>query len=673
MADRSVSVLSGDTFVVSDQAGDVHTSSRHPPHGFFARDTRFVSMWQLSVAGRRCDLLSTAQVDHFAAQFFLVPPTATFHGAPRLSIVRQRIVGERWIEELVISNHLQEPAEVHVALDVEADFADVFDIKEDRVERRQVVARAGERELRLRYRNGAFVRETQIAVSEPAQIEENAIRFVLLLAPREQRTLRFTVSALVDGERRPARVAAFEPERARLRAEKQRWLGDAPRLETDCDALHHAYERSLDDLAALRFPADPERRTECLPAAGLPWFMTLFGRDSLITSYQALPFLPTLAHTTLRTLAARQGTQVDDFRDEEPGKMLHEIRFGELASTGQVPHSPYYGAADTTPLFLVVLDEYERWTGDAALVRELEPHARAALRWIDQYGDLDGDGYVEYQTRNPETGLANQCWKDSWNSILFADGRVAQGPIATCEIQGYVYDAKCRAARLARELWDDETFADRLQAEAERLRIRFHEDFWLPDRGCYALALDGDKQPVDSLTSNVGHLLWSGIAERDEAAQVARTLMAQPLFSGWGVRTMAEGEGGFNPVEYHNGTVWPHDNSLIAAGLRRYGHAEEAGRIATALLDAAPYFAYRLPEVFAGFSRALTHAPVLYPTACSPQAWAAAAPLLLLTATLGLEPGPDGVRADPALPPQFGHVALDGVHGPRTRADVVAS
>lgn len=680
MPERSVSVLNGDAFVVSDEAGDIRATSRHPPHGFFARDTRFVSGWQLSVAGRRCDILSTAQVDHFAGQFFLVPPTATFHGAPRLSVVRQRLVGEAWIEELVIFNHLQEPAEVEVALDVEADFADIFDIKDDRADRRQVVARASEQELLLRYRNGTFARETRIAVSEPARIEHDAIRFTLLLAPREQHVVTFTVSAVFeDGARDAARTRArpsvdgFERERSRLREEEETWLADVPALTTDSDTLRHAYDRSLDDLAALRFDPSGDGRDEWVPAAGLPWFMTLFGRDSLITSYQALPFLPALARSTLHTLAMRQGTRRDDFRDEEPGKMLHEVRFGELASTGRVPHSPYYGAADTTPLFLVVLDEYERWTGDAAFVRELEPHARAALRWIDEHGDLDGDGYVEYATRNPETGLANQCWKDSWNSILFADGRIAEGPIATCEIQGYVHDAKRRAARLAREVWDDEPLAERLLAEAEDLRRRFHADFWLEGRGFHALALDGDKRPVDSLTSNVGHLLWSGIAEPETAAPLARHLLGERLFSGWGVRTMAEGEGGYNPVEYHNGTVWPHDNSLIVAGLRRYGHGEEAARIAAALLDAAPYFDYRLPEVFAGFSRAITHAPVLYPTACSPQAWAAATPLMLLTATLGLDPQPDGLRSDPCLPPQFGGVALDGVRGRWERADVVAA
>jgi glycogen debranching enzyme len=320
----------------------------------------------------------------------------------------------------------------------------------------------------------------------------------------------------------------------------------------------------------------------------------------------------------------------------------------------------------------VLLDEYERWSGDTDLARELEPHARAALTWIDEYGDLDGDGYVEYQTRNPAKGLVNQCWKDSWNSILFADGHVADGPIACCEIQGYAYDAKRRGARLAREVWGDAALAERLEAEAADLRRRFQEDFWLPEREAFALALDGAKRPVDSLTSNIGHLLWSGIVDPDRSDAIAGHLMDEPLYSGWGVRTMAASERGYNPVEYHNGTVWPHDNSLIAAGLARYGHHAAAARISEALVHAAGFFEHRLPEVFAGFSREMTHAPVEYPTASSPQAWAAAAPLLLLSTVLGLAPGPDRPRTDPHLPESWGAVSLGGLRGRWGQAEVRA-
>jgi glycogen debranching enzyme len=386
--------------------------------------------------------------------------------------------------------------------------------------------------------------------------------------------------------------------------------------------LQRAYRRSLCDLAALRFYPDIAQDGESLPAAGLPWFMTLFGRDSLITSFQALPYRPNFARTTLTTLAALQGTRRDDRRDEDPGKILHELRFGELTETGERPHSPYYGAADSTPLFLVLLDEHERWTGDAGLARQLEGNARAALEWIDRHGDLDGDGYVEYATRNPAQGLVNQCWKDSWNSILFADGTLARGPIATCEIQGYVFDAKRRTARLAREVWDDPVLADRLDAEAVELRRRFLEDFWIPERSCFALALDGDKRRVDSLCSNMGHLLWSGILDEARAEATARHLMGPALYSGWGVRTMAATERGYNPVEYHNGTVWPHDGSLIATGLARYGHRDAAAQIAADTVRAASFFGHRLPEVFAGNDERLTHTPVEFPTASSPQAWA---------------------------------------------------
>jgi glycogen debranching enzyme len=430
-------------------------------------------------------------------------------------------------------------------------------------------------------------------------------------------------------------------------------------LDAEDPALVRTYRASLSDLGALRMRPDLAEGAT-LPAAGLPWFMALFGRDSLITSFQALPYLPGLAATTLRVLAARQANVRDDFHEQEPGKILHELRFGELTARGERPHSPYFGSADATPLFLVLLDEYHRWSGDDELVRALEANARAALAWIENSGDLDGDGYVEYDCRNPTTGLVNQCWKDSWNSIQFADGRLARGPIATCEIQGYIYDAQRRSARLAREVWHDEKLSARLERRARILQEHFRRDFWMPERGCHALALDGDKQQVDSLTSNIGHLLWSGILDDREAAATAERLLDEQLYSGWGVRTLGAYEAGYNPLGYHNGTIWPHDNSLIAAGLARYGHRDAAAAIAAAVLAAAPYFEHRLPEVFAGFPLALTSVPVAFPTASRPQAWAAGAPLLLLSTLLGLQPGCTDVEAD--LPDPIGHAAIRHQH-----------
>ncbi len=333
------------------------------------------------------------------------------------------------------------------------------------------------------------------------------------------------------------------------------------------------------------------------------------------------------------------------------------------------PHSPYYGSADSTPLFLTLLDEYERWSGDRETVSHLEFAARAALKWIDRYGDRDGDGYVEYERRNPETGLENQCWKDSPDSIKYADGRLAKLPRATCEIQGYVYDAKMRCARLARAVWNDFDLAARLESEAQQLKSRFNHDFWIEDRSFFALALDGDKQRVDSLTSNIGHLLWSGIADVDKAAACVGHLVGKRLFSGWGVRTMAEGDAAYNPIGYHVGTIWPHDCSFIAWGLRRYGYREEAAQIAQGILEAADFFEGRLPEAFAGYPRELTGFPVEYPTACSPQAWATGAPLLLIRSLLGLEPIEGRLLVDPAVPESIASIELTGIPGRWGRAD----
>ena len=481
----------------------------------------------------------------------------------------------------------------------------------------------------------------------------------LELGHGEQWSTTFTItpSAAQSGirfARRAPRGGLHEVRHARA-AELEAWLARAPSLQADDPTLVRTYRASLSDLGALRMRPDLAQGAT-LPAAGLPWFMALFGRDSLITSFQALPYLPGLAATTLRVLAARQATRRDDFHEQEPGKILHELRFGELTARGQRPHSPYFGSADATPLFLVLLDEYHRWTGDDGLVRALEPNARAALAWIENSGDPDGDGYVEYECRNHATGLVNQCWKDSWNSMQFADGTLARGPIATCEIQGYVYDAQRRCARLAREVWNDGALSDRLEQRASDLRTRFRHDFWMPERGCHALALDGDKRQVDSLTSNIGHLLWSGILDDGEAAATAERLLDPQLYSGWGVRTLGTDEGGYNPLGYHTGTIWPHDNSLIVAGLARYGHHEAARTVASAILSAAPYFEHRLPEVFAGFPDSLTTVPVVFPTASRPQAWAAGAPLLLLTTLLDLQPEHPSGGADLSDPTR--HISI---------------
>ena len=546
MARDTLSILDGSTFVVSDRRGDIDAAPNRL-HGLFYRDTRFLSRWRLTLDSHSLDVLSTDEVDYFSTQFFLVPATGTIYSNPSLSVIRQRYVGDGFHEDVIILNHAQEPAAIRVRLQAMADFADLFEVKDALHKKGELYQEVRDGQLVLGYRRDDFVRETSIWASAAAEVTQDELTFDIQVPPHGEWTTCLEVSPRAE---KAVRIKYNPHESIRPRPNMagslEAWLSKAPTLETDWDDLRHIYRRSLIDLAALRFYPDGAPPGASLPAAGLPWFMALFGRDSLITSYQTLPFAPELAATTLRLLAARQGQRVDDFRDEEPGKILHELRVGELTHFRERPHSPYYGSADATPLFLVLLDEYERWSGDVDLVNELEPNAHAALEWIDRYGDRDGDGYVEYERHNTQTGLENQCWKDSWNSILFADGSLAKLPRATCEIQGYVYDAKRRCARLARQVWSDHALAERLEREAAELKTRFNRDFWLPGREFFALALDGDKRPVDTLTSNIGHLLWSGIVDQDKAAYIVSHLMGDRLFSGWGVRTMAEGEGGYS-------------------------------------------------------------------------------------------------------------------------------
>jgi glycogen debranching enzyme len=657
VSERTLSVLDGSTFVVGDRLGDVRADEGRE-HGLFSEDTRFVSRWVLRVGEAPLELLSLDQRAHFVAQFFLTPRVGPDDQAP-CSIVRRRLVDHVWMEEVTVTNHLHETSQLRVALEVDADFADLFEIKDGVVAEREVTSTHDGAALKLSYERADFHRSVTIAASRPAAITRFGFAYALELAPGEQWSTTFTVTphAKQPGirfDRREPR-GTLDDLRTEKSAELEAWMADAPLLEARDPSLVHTYRASLSDLGALRMHPDLTEGAT-LPAAGLPWFMALFGRDSLVTSFQALPYLPQLAATTLRVLAGRQAQVRDDFHEQEPGKILHELRFGELTANGERPHSPYFGTADATPLFLVLLDEYHRWSGDDELVRSLEANARAALDWIDDSGDCDGDGYVEYERRNPASGLVNQCWKDSWDSIQFADGKLARGPIATCEVQGYVYDAQRRSARLAREVWGDEVLAARLERRAAALREAFRRDFWMPERGCHALALDGDKRQVDSLTSNIGHLLWSGLLDEVEAAATAERLLDEQLYSGWGVRTLGTGEAGYNPLGYHTGTVWPHDNSLIVAGLANYGHREAAATIASAILGAAPYFEHRLPEVFAGFPSSLTSVPVAFPTASRPQAWAAGTPLLLLTTLLDLRPG--YTEAHAVVPGGIGAVTL---------------
>jgi glycogen debranching enzyme len=664
MLGDTVSILEGDTFVVSNRQGDLDGTPTLP-HGLFRSDTRFLSRWILTIDGRRPNALSVDDVHYSSAQFFLVPGTGTVYVDAPLSVIRTREIGNGFHEEIRVVNHSKDPADLVLRLEAGADFADLFEVKDALTKKGRQYARVEPDRLVLGYRREKFVRETWIMPSASATIDEGGLSFAVHIEPQGEWSTQIDVGVLADSWR-----TTPEPVKTRSRADAPRpaggtnlakWLEDAPALEASWPALKRIYLKSLTDLAALRYYPRVAPQL-ALPAAGLPWFMTLFGRDSILTSLQSLPYTPELAETTLM-LHMLQGVTVDDFRDEEPGKILHEMRWGELTAFEERPHSPYYGSCDATPLYLILLDEYERWTGNGQLVRDVESPARAALAWIDQFGDRDGDGYVEYERRNKKTGLENQCWKDSWNSIVFANGELAKLPRATCEIQGYVYDAKMRCARLARTFWNDPALADKLERQAADLKARFNKDFWVEDGGFFALALDGDKRQVDSLTSNIGHLLWSGIVEKDKAKKCVEHLMSDRLFSGWGVRTMASNMRAYNPIGYHVGTVWPHDNSFIAAGLRRYGYDAEAASVSLGILEAAEFFNSRLPEAFAGYPREMTRFPVEYPTACSPQAWATGAPLLLITTMLGIQPVGEKLLTDPAIPVAIERIELLGVRG----------
>jgi glycogen debranching enzyme len=671
VTDANVSLLDGNTFVVSDGRGDIEATSTDPT-GLFSFDTRFLSRWVLSVDDTRLTALSVDDLQYYETRFYCVPGTAAVYVDAQLSVIRERRVCDGFREGLLVINHQDEPVDLRVRVEADGDFADLFDVKNNTPKKGSIVKRVEDGELALVYQREDFRRETVIRTDQAADIDEQGLTFLLHLdANQEWRTeLQVTPIILRRGRPEPL-VSGWRAGRAArdLAAELQQWRSAAPTLRCDWDPSIHIYERSLTDLAALRFSPDIAGE-HSMPAAGLPWFMTLFGRDSILTSLQALPFTPELAATTIRVLSRLQGGRIDDFRDEDPGRILHELRYGETAAFEEQPHTAYHGNADATPLFVVLLDEYEKWSGDSELVRHFENAARSALAWIDEYADLMGNGYISYRRRNEDTGLENQCWKDSWDSISYHDGRLPGFPRATCELQGYAYDAKRRGARLAREFWDDPAYADRLEREAAELKTRFNRDFWLAERQYYALALAGpDADVVDALSSNIGHLLWSGIVDQDKAGAVVEHLMSPQMYSGWGIRTLATTEHRYNPVGYHVGTVWPFDNSFIAWGLRRYGFNQEAARVASGIFDAATYFQGRLPEAFAGYTRELTKYPVQYPTACSPQAWSTGAPLLLLRTLLGLDAAGENLVVNPALPEHIGHVELLDIPGRWGRAD----
>jgi glycogen debranching enzyme len=667
----ALTILEGSTFCICDERGDISEDTG----GFFARDTRFLSVLRLTVNGESPLLLSSGKVDYFSAAFYLRNPPAAGLVQDSIAIVRERFVSETMQDRIAVENVTNEPVDLELAIEVASDFADIFAVKDrDFAFGDPVRAKPLPDPVPVRFdkRHLQFVLDdldeehsrTQVAFSQPGTVDGATLRYRIELEPRGRWEVVVDVVPS-HGERRaaarPVGNQRFGEELARVQDSLSAWQLRVPQIRATWDPLEHSFRRSVSDLASLRMRGGNGGIAR-LPAAGMPWFMTVFGRDTLITSLQTLLFGPELARGALEVRAELQAVDDDAAIDAEPGKIVHEVRHGKAARAW---FHRYYGTLDATPLYLILLSEVWRWTDDALLVNTLREPALRAMAWIDEHGDRDGDGFLEYEKRS-ERGLDNQSWKDSGDSQRFADGRIAAPPIAPAEVQGYAYDAKRRLAELAREVWRDRVLADRLDGEAAALQQRFDEAFWVDERGgYYALALDGEKQKVDSLCSNMGHLLWSGIVPAERVDAVVDQLMGDPLWSGWGVRTMSSEDRGYNPLSYHNGTVWPHDNSLIASGLMRYERWAEAQRIVHRMLEAAVFFGYELPEVFAGLPRSQTPFPIAYPTAARPQAWAAGTPVLLLQVLLGLRPDRERQAlvtvAPPELPSWAGSLRLSGV------------
>jgi glycogen debranching enzyme len=665
----AVTLVEGSSFCISLQNGDIFP---HHPHGFFHRDTRVLSRWCLTINGEQLEPLGAWNPSPFRGTYIGRAVRADGRADSPLTVERRREVGAGILEDITIHNYALQPATCDIELSVDADFADLFEVKDGRFHRQwEQTRRPDDGSLRIEA-IWQGVRKDVIVRAPGCDVSTEGLQFHTVIPAQGQWSVRATVvPELGDAEAEgpllhPAPDTASPQERR-----QQAWVATIPVLSLGNPSVERTMLRSHADLGALRI-VDPQHPDRMVAAAGAPWFMALFGRDSLLSSSMILPLDASLALGTLQTLADRQGSVVDPLTEEQPGRILHEVRFGVGTGLALGGKSAYYGTADATPLFVTLLGEVSRWGISAEDIAALLPHADRALDWIRDYGDSDGDGFVEYERLNDQ-GLINQGWKDSWDGINFADGRIADAPIALCEVQGYVYSAYIARAWMAHDA-GDQTLAAELRDRAERLKRQFNEQFWLPDRGYYAIALDRDKRPVDACASNMGHCLWSGIVDEDKARQVADRLMSPEMFSGWGVRTLATDMGAYNPVSYHNGSVWPHDNALIVAGLMRYGFVKEAQQLSSALMEAAEYTDNRLPELFCGFSRSDYPEPLPYPTACSPQAWASAAPVMMLRSLLRYEAHVSlgGLWMDPVLPESWGamHASNVPVGAARVTVDI---
>ncbi|MBC7253796.1 MAG: amylo-alpha-1,6-glucosidase [Actinobacteria bacterium] len=666
---QSLIIKEGEYFLYTYENGDM-THANRAGLGLYYRDTRFLSTLETRLEGIQPLFLSSSLERGYMANIHLSNPDILEEGRtviPQdvISIRRSRLLKDGLVERIYVRNYHSAPVHVRLSITLVSDFADIFEVRGMRRPRRGRVhrPRVAEREVLLSYTGTDGLRRyTRVTFSRaPEEVRGGRAGveavFPFLLTTDEVDYLDLNVIPLEEGEEKAP--AKYLEARRELRRSYEEWMEPTTRIQTDNNVFNLVIQRSLRDLRALhtRTPYGE------ILVGGVPWYSTPFGRDALIACYMTLMLKPELARESLAFLASFQGSKVDDWRDEEPGKILHEIRRGEMARMNEIPHTPYYGTVDATPLFLILISEYLKWTGDLDTFRRLEENVNLALRWIDEYGDQDGDGLVEYARRSP-LGLSNQFWKDSGDSILLPGGRLPCMPVATVETQGYVYYAKRRLGELFRDLGDRER-GERLLAEAEDLRRKVEEIFWDEELGFYVLALDGEKNPVRVVSSNGGQLLFTGLPSPERARRVIQRLMEGDMFSGWGIRTLSEKTHYYNPMSYHNGSIWPHDNALILRGMKRYGADEACLKLVEGLFTACLRMEnLRLPELFCGFRRTLYDEPVPYPVACSPQAWSSGSVFLILQSLLGITPdAPRGVLYinKPCLPPWLESVRISGL------------
>jgi len=639
-----VTINNGSTFMVSELDGSI---TDRTDQGLYSNDTRYTNVYKLFIDGKRWTLLNSGAVAYYASKTYLVNPhVVTEHGAIEertIGLVLGRALGDSLHEDIDIRNHSSKDLRFNLELLIRTDFADIFEVKSKTVTRKgNIETEWTGREQRLvtRYTHRDFHRALILDLQHgdsKGVYGNGRISFPVNLPAGGSWHICCNYS-IEEGKLRksPPHDCVEGFEKSESAENLAHWKQVTTGMATANEDFYRLYHQSVEDMAALRLPRPDSDDHDLLAAAGVPWFVSVFGRDSLIVSLQNMIVYPDFARGTLQWLGDLQATEIDDYRDAEPGKIPHELRRGELAFFKEIPHTPYYGTADATILYIIALHEAWKWLGDDMLIPRFRKIADRCLEWIDNYGDRDGDGFQEYQTRSKH-GYENMGWKDSGDALVYPDGSLVKGPKAVCELQGYVFDAKLRAAEYIEYFGDSEKAAE-LRQQAADLQARFEEMFWCEDVGFYAFALDGDKKPVKSIASNPGHLLWSGIVRADRAERVMRRLLEPDMWSGWGIRTLSNQHPAYNPFSYQNGAVWPHDNGIIAMGFKRYGFVKEAAMIARDISEAASYFMFnRPPELYAGTKRAPSSFPVQYLGANVPQAWASGTVFHLLRAILGLD------------------------------------